>query len=260
MDGVSLAFAAHRDAADGVWFGAAAEQLQAEGLPALEREGLEERVVVLAGRAQLKRLWLDRLCPLAFAVRHRQQTLLRRVGRELPAIYDYPPTSELLGDDRRCPAPDKRIQNEVSGLGRRLDDALQKLDRLLRRVAGPLDAAGVATEHGDVRPDVLQRDARTLVEVALAIRDRAGVVLADDAFGDELLHALLAVAPVARDPKDFVARIALGRPSWPRDVRLVVAASGAFLDVPVPLSPGSPPAAAGTAAGRRWPSPWCSAG
>src|SRR3954447_20531631 len=69
------------------------------------------------------------------------------------------------------------------------------------RIAKIISLAGVlevpVVDNGNVRPDVLDRDARHLVEISLVLRHGTGPGLDDAALSIQFLHPLPLVAPVA---------------------------------------------------------------
>ncbi len=202
-------------------------------------------LVLVALRQRERRRLVGRLAVHARAVRlvlgevagkGRPQPVPHQVHGEPGDVDADPAPPQPVRRHRRRPAPAERIEHEVAGVRGRLDDPLQQRLRLLRAVAEVLLRAA---DGRNVGPDILERHARHLVEVALVARNpRSRVVEA--ALALEPLHVLARVRPVAvavgqhlppvrRRP--LVAGVAarLGR----REVAQLEAPPGLRLDVPV---------------------------
>jgi hypothetical protein len=96
------------------------------------------------------------------------KTAPRDGDREVRDLDPDPATAELLGGDERSLAPAESVEHDVAGAKARGDDPLQERHRLLRRGADALLRPRDDGLYALVSPDVLQRYALHLVEVALA--------------------------------------------------------------------------------------------
>jgi hypothetical protein len=72
---------------------------------------------------------------------------------------------EILGGDQRSPAATEGVEYNVVGIAARADDALEKCQWLLCRVAKPLHRLRI--DRRNVGPDTAHRDALHLSEVTL---------------------------------------------------------------------------------------------
>ena len=153
------------------------EARQARHRPRLERErllgGELPRALEVRGDADRR----DR--------RVLQPLIPNEVNRERRNVDPRPPAPEpASGIDGRS-APAERVEHEVALVAAGGDDALEQRARLLRRVAEPLGHA--RTDGRDVRPQILERHPRHLVEIPLVLR-HALVGVPEPTLTRELLH------------------------------------------------------------------------
>ena len=148
-------------------------------------------------------------------------------------VYAYPASSELFGGGDGGAAATEGIEDYVALIRGRLNDSLKQGLGFWSGVAEAFSGAGA--DGLDVRPQVLEGHARHLVQVTLVLGDVAGAGLHHASIGNELVHSLFAVSPVAGDAHHLVGGVAFSCATGAGHVVESISSTCCFLSVSVEL-------------------------